>query len=91
MYRYRIDVDDQRHSQIDEPDAALDIVDALTQAHGPERVQAFAYEGGWYREHPSGDAIDCSGWSAIDRVDLVAEMEAEERHDQDARVHGWVA
>lgn len=88
---YRIECDDELILETSFADDALETLDALTEAHGCERVQAFAYEGGWHREHPSGDAIDCSGWSAVERADLVATIAQEEAAYQDARAQGWVA
>jgi hypothetical protein len=89
---YRIDCDDALILETSFADDALATLDALVQAHEPERVQAFVWEGGAYREHPTGgDWIDCSGWAAIDRADLEACIETEERDYQDARAQGWVA
>jgi hypothetical protein len=88
---YRIDLDDALILETPWADDALATFDQLTQAHGSARVQAFAWEGGWHREHPSGDAIDCSGWSGIDRADLTDAIDADERAYQDARAQGWVA
>jgi hypothetical protein len=88
---YRVDLDDDLILETPWADDALATLDQLTQAHGPARLQAFAFEGGAYQEHPSGDWIDCSGWSAIDRADLTDAIDAEERQYAEAKANGWVA
>lgn len=88
---YRIDVDDVLILETSFADDALAALDARTQAHGCERVQAFVWEGGAYQEHPGGDWVDCSGWAAIDRADLEACIEQEERTYQEAKADGWAA